>query len=202
MTNATSNSKGHANLVPHYNAWLKWLHLRWVSSSAINLCYGAGHRARPLSQAFPRKQLCELAKWWANATSAIPLQCEDQQLPTPTPQPLPALCQPPPFRGSLREEADVGADPPKQTLGLPTPPMPEGSWAPQSSQCHLLNTWPLHAGDATFPQLPEELARRRLKIWKCAVSSCFKIAKLAVASQPSNTYLSCHTQVHSSPATC
>lgn len=117
---------------------------------------------------------------------------------TAAPSSLPATS----FSGKPERRGRCGGWSSEADIGSPHTPLSEGSWAPHSSWCHLLNTWPLHAGDATFPQLPEELARRRLKIWKCAVSSCFKIAKLAVASQPSNTYLSCHTQVHSSPATC
>ena len=69
MTNATGNSKGQANLILHYNAWFERLHLKMVSSSAMNLCYRAGHRACSLSRASPRKQLCELPKRRANASS-------------------------------------------------------------------------------------------------------------------------------------
>lgn len=59
MTNATSTSEGHTDLILYPNAQLQGLHLQWVSSSAINLCYRAGHHACPFPRAFPGKWHCE-----------------------------------------------------------------------------------------------------------------------------------------------
>lgn len=56
MTNATSNSKGQANLILHYNAELRWLHLRMGQELSHKSVFWVGCHIHSLSQPFPGKQ--------------------------------------------------------------------------------------------------------------------------------------------------
>lgn len=70
MTNATSNSKGQENLIPHYMHSSDGCIWGWVRSWAINLCSRAGCHTHSLSWSFPGKQLL----WAPGMVGEFPLQ--------------------------------------------------------------------------------------------------------------------------------
>lgn len=87
MSNATSNSKGHTNLIPHCNAELRWLHLRTGQELSHKSVFPSRLPHSLFVSVISWKTALWALEWQGNAPSTLLPQWE---LSVPTAEPLPA----------------------------------------------------------------------------------------------------------------
>lgn len=163
MTNATSNSKGHANLIPYYNAQLERLHLK-MGQQFSHKSVLQSRPSRLLFVSCISQKTFFVSSWNSGQMPPPPYRCGMRTRSCP---PRYHSHHPPTsFSGKPEGRGRWGDSFSQANTGSPHGTMPEGPWAPHPSWSHLLTTWALHAGDTTFLQPPEEVSKRRLIIRK------------------------------------
>lgn len=170
MTNATSNSKRHKKLIPHYNAQLRWLHLRMGQE----LSHKSVFPSMPSHSLFVSAISQKIALRASGMSGECPLHpAATAGAACPNSRATPSTHKWPQFGRILRRWKWRGA---LQSRHQDFPHLP-CQRAPEPIVLHGAISRPpdLHTRDTTFP---EELAKRRGIISKHTISTFFKITAL------------------------